>query len=1099
MKKKYRLKNHFKTKLIALILLFGSGFAYAQTKTISGIVTGEDNTPLLGVNVQVKGKSVGTVTDFDGNYEIKASSNDVLVFTYIGFIKKEVAIKDKTKLDIFLSPDVASLDEVVVIGYGSVRRKDLTGSVVSVKAEELDRVKAVTFEGSLAAKASGVQVTQSEGGPGAGFKIRIRGGTSITASSEPLYVIDGFPISGEGVGSSVGLGNSTTSPLNTLDPSIIESIEVLKDASATAIYGSRGANGVILITTKKGKKGRANMNYETYTSFGVLARRVDVLSPQEFIDYRNEFAPWDPDDDTNPFIRSFRDQFGNDLGANDPNVIITDWQDEITRLAITESHKLSMNGGSDKTAYSGSFSYLNQEGIIRNTKFERYTGNLRLDQDVTDRIKTGISVNVGYNIRDGVVSAANENANGRAGIITNTLLYGPAQGNIDLEREEVEIDENGLLLSVRGSDIVNPLRNLQENVNRGNNFQTFGNVYLQYRVADGLTFKSSLRINAFANKGQAYFTEKFGWGRTQGGIAFVNTAQGGGITTEQNLNYNKAFGKHRVNVTAVYEQQQGTFESTGQDSRGFEIPGVNLDNLGTALVTNPNRSSFSKTTLQSWLTRAQYDYSDRYVINFSARYDGSSKFAEKWGFFPSVGIAWKVSNEAFLKDSNLISNLKLRGSFGETGNNGIPPFTSLSGTVLASTIFGGNILTTGAAIRNLQNPDFTWETTTQLDGGLSLGLFNNRISIEADYYNKETTDLILRRPLPATSGFTDVLENVGSLVNKGFEFSINTVNIQTKNFSWTSNFNISFNKNEVTDLGGADEFFVRALGDNQITDDYVVRVGESLGSIYGLESDGLYNYSDFVEFDGLTDAEAAERLFQDSADKGVYYDLLDTVDNGDGTFGTYTLKEGVTAGNQVDRGQYRPGMPKFVDQNGDGVINSDDRTIIGRTVPKHFGGFTNNFSYKNFDLSILTQWSYGNDIYNKNRVRGGETVIPQFNKLGYVRDRWTPTNPNTDIPDVRGYIDAGLGSNAFSSFVEDGSYLRINNITMGYSLPKDVIKTFRLKNFRIYGSVDNVYVFTKYSGFDPDVSVGNNQLTPGLDSDAYPRSRIFRIGVNVGF
>ncbi len=1093
MKKKYRLKTHFKTKLIALVLLLGSCFAYAQTKTISGVVTGQDNTPLLGVNIKVKGKSIGAVTDFDGNYEIKAASDDILVFTYIGFIKKEVAINDKTQLNVSLSPDVASLDEVVVVGYGTVRRKDITGSVVSVKAEELDRVKAVTFEGSLAAKASGVQVTQSEGGPGAGFKIRIRGGTSINASSEPLYVIDGFPISGEGQTNSTGLGNSTTSPLSTIDPSIIESIEVLKDASATAIYGSRGANGVILITTKQGKKGRTNLNFETYTTIGRLANKVDLLSPQEFVDYRNEFAPWDPNNRDNPFIRSFRDNFGNTLDLNSPGVILTDWLDEISRTAVTQSYKLSMSGGSDKTSYAGSFSYLNQEGVIKTSKFDRYNGNIRIDQDVNNRLKAGISVNIGFNNRGGIVSATSENANGRSGIIANALLFGPAQGNIDID-EDVELDEDGRILSARGNDFVNPVRRLQEDVNTGTNFQTFGNVYVQYKLTDYLTFKSSLRLNASSNKGQAYFTEKFGWGRTRGGIAFVNTSQGRGLTTEQNLNFNKSFGKHRLNITAVYEQQEGSFENTGLSASGFEIPGVNLDNLGTALITSPNRSTFVDNSLQSLLTRTQYDYSDRFVVNFSARYDGSSRFAEgrKWGFFPSVGVAWKMSNEKFLKDSKIFNNVKWRASFGETGNNQFGSYRSLSPARLASAIFNGTVLTTGATIERLANQDLTWETTTQFDAGLSLGLFNNRISIEADYYNKQTRDLLLEVPTPATSGFPFSFTNIGEVSNRGVELSVNTVNIQTANFSWTSNFNISFNKNEILDLGDADEFFVRAIGDNQITDDYVVRVGESLGTIFGLQNDGLYNYNDFVEFDGLTDAEAAEKLIQDAEAAGVNYDGLDELN-------TYTLREGVTAGSRPDRTQYRPGMPKYVDQNGDGVINSDDRTIIGRTVPKHYGGITNNFSYKNFDLSILTQWSYGNDIYNKNRVRGGATILPYGNKFGYVRDRWTPTNPNTDVPDIRGDADAALGNNAFSSYIEDGSYFRINNITFGYSLPKDLIKTIGVKTFRLYGSIDNVYIFTNYSGFDPDVSVGNNQLTPGLDSDSYPRSRTFRIGLNVGF
>jgi len=364
-----------------------------------------------------------------------------------------------------------------------------------------------------------------------------------------------------------------------------------------------------------------------------------------------------------------------------------------------------------------------------------------------------------------------------------------------------------------------------------------------------------------------------------------------------------------------------------------------------------------------------------------------------------------------------------------------------------------------------------------------------RVSIEADYYNKDTRDLLLQRPLPTTSGFTTALQNVGAMTNKGFELSINTVNVETEDFSWTSNFNISFNENEVTDLGGADEFFVRAIGDNQIDNDYVVRVGEPLGSIYGIVVDGVYNYADFPAFDGLSDAEAAVKMRQDAADQGIpYFDLV------------YTLRDGVvTSSGVANIDSYRPGMPKYADQNGDGNVDTDDRTIIGKAVPKHFGGFTNNIRYKNFDLSILAQWSYGNDVYNKNRARGESTAIPFFNKYSTIADRWTPENPNTSVAGIWGFGDNRIGSDALSIHVEDGSYLRISNITLGYNAPKDFISKFGMNTFRLYAAVDNAFLFTNYTGFDPDVSVGNNQLTPGLDVDSYPRARVFRLGLNIGF
>ena len=1098
---KINLRVNYKQKAYYLlfICLLSYGFGNAQSLSVSGNVSG-DGQPLPGVSVIVKGTNTGVVTDFDGNYAVNVDTNSTLVFTYIGFTKKEISVQGRSKIDVVLSEDVSKLDEVVVIGYGSAKRKDLTGSVVSIKAEELNKVKPVSFEAGLAAKAAGVQVVTSEGGPGAGFRIRVRGGTSINASSDPLYVIDGFALPGAQQDTGIGLGNSTTSPLATIDPSNIKSIEVLKDASATAIYGSRGANGVILITTKNGSKGRSTLNFESYTSVSTLARKIDLLTAQEFVDWRNEYTPWDFNSDDR-LVSALRDQFGNDLDLNAPGVILTDWQDEVTRTAITQNYNLSLSGGNDKSSYAASFSYLNQEGIIRSTDFERYNVSLRLDQNISEKIKAGININMGYTQSSGVVSASRENANGRSGIITNAVLFSPIQG---LTRyDDAEYDEDGRIVSLRSGDVVNPNRILEGNTNRSIRFNSFGNVYLQYQIADGLTFKTSIRGNLSASKGQAYFSERFGWGQSAGGRAFTNNDNGLGLTTEQNLNFNKTYGKHRVNATAVYEQQQTSYEFSRLSATGFDLPNVNLNNLATAQVTLPTQSGFTDNSLRSVLGRVQYDFDNRFVVNLSARYDGSSRFAEgsQWGFFPSAGFAWKVSNEKFLKDSKTISNLKLKVSYGETGNTAIGSYRSLPQTATGTAIFDGDQLGIGVAIGNLVVPGLTWETTSQVDAGISLGLFNNRISIEADYYNKETTDLLLDRPIPSTTGFDTTFTNIGVNSNKGFEFAINTTNVETENFTWNSSFNISFNKNEVLSLGGADEFFTRAIGDNQISIDYVTRVGEPIGSIYGIQVDGLYQFSDFVDFEGLTDAEAVTKINQDAADAGTSFSQV-----------FYELKEDVVlSSGQPDRTRYRPGLPKFKDQitvdtdgdgvpdAGDGIVNSDDRTIIGRTVPKHFGGFTNNFTYKNFDLSILTSWSYGNDIYNKNLVRGTTQEIPFFNKYGIIRDRWTPENINTNIASTRAYGQAGISGVAYSDYVEDGSFLRLSNITLGYKFPKKMTESLGVKSFRLYAAADNIYVWTKYTGFDPDVGVGNNQLTPGLDTDSYPRARTFRVGLNVGF
>ena len=1077
-------------KLSCLCLLFiglGTGGLVAQSIVLNGKVTDGNDEPLIGVNILVEGSSSGTVTDFEGKYTLNLPDpNAVLIFSYTGFDDQKVLVENRTSIDVVLFESASELDEVVVIGYGTATKRELTGSISSIKSEELDLIKPISFENGLAARAAGVQVVTSQGGPGESAKIRIRGGTSINASNDPLYVIDGFAIEGSAIGTGLGLGNSSTSPLAGLDPSSIESVEVLKDASATAIYGSRGANGVILITTKKGRSGKTELDFETFQSIDQIARPIQLMTGQQYVDYFNEFAPWDPNDPNGQFVGSYRDNFGNEIDLNDPRVIVTDWQDEVLRDAWASSYRLSLRGGTDNSRFAGGVSYLNQEGIVQSSDFERVSANLNFDQNINSRLTAGVNVNLGLNSRNGVVSAASENANGRSGVITSAILFSPVQG---LTRfNDAEYDENGRLISLRSGDVTNPNLLINGNSNESNEIQSFGNVFVSYKLLDFLTIKSAIRANYYSNKGQAYYSERFGWGQTANGRAFTRSNQGGGVTFEQSLIFNRNLGKkHQLNGVLVYEQQEGYFETFQTRSTGFNLPGVNLDNLGTATETLASSSDRTESSLQSFLGRVNYTFADKYIFTLSGRYDGSSRFAEgaKWGFFPSAAFAWRLGDENFLKDSKLISDAKLKVSYGETGNTQIGSFRSLPAAGYSSFIFGGNVLTAGIATNRLANPDLTWETTSQIDLGFSVSLFDYRFNLTVDYYNKDTEDLLLEVPLPSNSGYEFSFQNLGKVNNEGIEISFTSTNVRSKDFTWSSSFNISFNKNEVLDLGDADEFFVRAIGDNQINNDYVVRVGEPLGSVFGHQVDGVYNFNDFVEFDGLSDAEAAAFMRADATDQGIpYYDIF------------YTLKEGVVQTGGTT--QFRPGMPKFVDLDGNGVVDDDDRTIIGNTLPTNFGGFTNNFSYKSLDLSVLLSWSYGNDIYNKNLKKGNAQAIPFFNKYAQVADRWSPENPNTDVPGIWGDGDGGFTSSAYNIFIEDGSFLRLSNITLGYSFPKTLLRKANIRSLRLYASVDNLYVWTDYKGFDPEVSVGFNQLTPGLDVDSYPRQRTFRFGLNLG-
>ena len=1096
------------TFLATLALFCSFTSVYGQQLKVKGTVTG-DGSLLPGVSVSVKGDQVGSVTDFDGNFEIPANKDDVLVFSFVGFKTLEVDLEGRNNLEVNLIADVSELDEVVVVGYGSVKRKDLTGAVSTIKSDEIEKIKTTSFEGAIASKAAGVQVVRSEGGPDAAFKIRIRGGTSINASNDPLYVIDGFPIMGGSVSTSIGQGNSSTSPLATLDPSSIESIDILKDASATAIYGSRGANGVILITTKKGVPGRSQISFESYFGVSRLANKLDVLSAQEFIDFRNDYQTWFPafaaiNDDTNQnkfLAEGFRVDDGTgtyipiDLATMtfDPPILIDDWQDVITRSAITKNYRLSANGGNKNTRYNASFSYQDREGIIRTSEIERYTGNFNITTKLNDKLEAGFNGNVGHIYRSGVVTAASNNSQGRSGIVTSAILFPPVQSPTQWFQNEYD-PETGRLIANRNGDVSNPELMLSENTNTGTTLQTSLNAYLAYELAEGLTFKSSIRGFSMAVKNKAWFTNKFGWARGVGGRSITKFYNSSSLVTEQNLNYLKDFGDHRINATLVYERQQRTSENLTSNSTGFDIPNLNLDALQGALNTEPTQSYAFNSSVESFLARVQYDAFNKYLLTASLRYDGSSRFAEekRWDYFPSLGLAWRISNESFLKNNSLISDAKLKFSYGQSGNTEIPAFKSIAQAGISSYVFGGSSLSAGSSIIQLANEDLTWESTREIDYGLSLGLFNNRITLEADYYDKETSNLLLEVPLPATSGYQTAFKNLGLVSNKGYEFALNANMIENSDFNWNMNFNISFNENKVLDLGDADEFFVTAIGDNQTNNDYVVRVGESLGSIYGLAYDGVYNYQDFVEFDGMSIDEANAKLVADAAAVGDGTEMWWTLNQ-------YTLKEGVPVNALVTNGTYRPGMTKFKDINRDGVINDDDRHIIGNTLPKHFGGMTQNFNYKNFDLSVQTSWSYGNDVYNKTLKKGAQTAVPWRNKFSIVDDRWSPENPNGTFTAFSAGNSGDVGSAAYDLYLEDGSYFRIGNITMGYTFPKEVMKKIGIKHLRLYVSLDNVHIWTKYSGWDPDVSVGNNQLTPGLDVDSYPRSRTFRTGIVARF
>jgi len=1075
--------------VLPLLLCAVSSTAYGQT-TISGTVTSDEGDPLIGVTIRAKEDlTTGTITDIDGKYSLTVPSGaNVMVLSYTGYRTEEVEINNRTQIDIVMETDSETLEEVVVVGYGYVDKKDLTGAVASVKSEDLTRVQSSSFEQGLAAQASGVQVTGTQGGPGAGSTIRIRGGTSITGSSDPLYVIDGFPLVGANVAGNAGPGSISESPLSTINPEDIESIEILKDASSTAIYGSRGANGVILITTKTGKAGRARLTYNNSFGVGAISKKVDILSPQEYIDFWNEYHAFGVVT-FNEQDRAYKDDFGNDLEIGGGQILTRNWADRIFRNSFNMRHNLNLNGGSDRTRYNVSFGYGRDEGILPGSYYDRYSTNLNINQELVNGLSAGINVNAGFVDRGGPVTAAvSGNSTQRSSLLTQILLFPNVQGRI--RDREATYDEDGFILSGRNGATFNPERQVATTHNFGNTVNAFGNVYLQYAINDDLSLKTTYGGNFYNNNSEGAYPSDFGWSQAIGGAAFTNLFRAYGWLNENTISYKKDLGNHRFNVVGGFTQQQSTNRNLSTNNQDFPLPGVNIDDLASSRLQNITRSGKSTWGLKSYLGRINYTLNDKYLFTVSGRSDGSSRFAEgnKWGFFPSAAFSWRASEEPFIQNINAISSLKFRATYGVSGNNNIGEYRSLAAFGPTRAIIDGNIAS-GATQVNPANESLTWETTEQSNFGFELGLFNNRLTLDFDYYLKNTSDLLLNVPSPPESGFSEILQNLGEVENRGIELALSATPVDRGDFSWNIRLNLSRNRNTVKDIGDASEILFNAPGPTN--QDFIVRVGDPLGSFYGFETDGIYNYSDFPIFDGLSTQESA--------------DLIRNSENAEYWNNFFPLRENtVTRGGVV---QYRPGMVKIkdiagFDENGnrvegpDGVINSADRTILGSVQPDLFGGFTNDFRYKSFGLNFLWQFSVGNEVYNINRQLGTSTAIPGLNKLGEVADRWTLDDPDSDIPGIWGLTDGGVSSEALSDYIEDGSFLRLANVTLNYDLPRGLLTS---NNARVFLAIDNALIFSNYSGYDPEVNVSNNPTTPGIDLDSYPRQRIIRGGFSVTF
>jgi TonB-linked SusC/RagA family outer membrane protein len=1034
---------------------------------VTGVVTDEKGDPLVGASVVLEGTTKGTLTDENGNYKLELADADKkgnLVFSFVGFDKQILAIDGRSFISVKLA-EAGILKEVVVVGYGTINRKDATGSVGSVAMEELKKAPIASFEEGLAGRVAGVQVTSQSGQPGDGFQISIRGNNSVTQDNNPLYVIDGFPIE--------GFNNSL------INPAEIESIDILKDASATAIYGARGANGVVIITTKKGKEGPPQVNYQGYYGVSQISKKIELLSPFEFVKLQTEVSGSSA---VNQYLTR-----GNKTLDDYKNTEGVDMQDKMFRKAPMMSHYLNVRGGTAATKYSFSGNLFQTDGVIANSGYKRYQANSSIEQTVSKSIKLGLNFSYTNANTFGTISAqqGQDAASGRAPgavspsgfLMYNVWGYRPVTGlEQDLTEEIVDLEA---IADRTLAYNVNPYVQVQNELRERFEKSLILNTYAEWAILKQLKFRTTFGINQLNITNNNFNNSKTSSGNpiTSPNSILINgsvsKAEVNNWSNENTLTYTNTFNKkHNLTVLGGFSQQGNT-----NNTRGFRAIQVPNETLGISGLDEGTPAGITSTSslwnLASFLTRVNYGFNSKYLFTANFRADGSSRFKQgnKWAYFPSGSFAWRFSDEPFLKKWGTLSDGKLRMGYGRTGNNRVNDFAYLS-TIATSGIsntysFNNGVPGTSGILSVVGNQDLKWETTDQTNIGLDLSFFKTRLRFTTDIYQKTTRDLLINATLPALSGYSSILQNIGKVENKGIEFSLSYNLMKTNDFQWSSSFNISFNRNKILQLANNQELITYALG-NRIagaTAGSVSKINNPIGTFYGYIWDGVYGYDDF------------EKLAN----------------------GTYLLKSNITTSG-FSRTATQPGDIKFKDLNGDLIVNALDNTIIGDPNPKHFGGLSNNFQYKNFELNVFFQWSYGNQIANVNRIifEGGGEFPFNLNQFATVANRWTPENTSSTMPRFR--AGSNGTTNVYSSrTIEDGSYLRLKTVNIAYNLPSSLLGKAKMRGGQIYVSAQNLLTWTNYTGYDPEVSVVSSALSPGIDFSSYPRNKIITAGLNLNF
>lgn len=1070
--------------LIAILCCISSSILAQTTKTISGKVIDSAGKALPDASVTIAGTKIGTTSDANGSFTIKYSSDGKprsLTVSYVGYATTTVAIKgDNMTIKMVKANDVAA-EEVVVIGYQSVRRKDVLASVSSVGAKELKDVPINSVAEALNGRLAGVTATTAEGSPDAQVTIRVRGGGSITQDNSPLYIIDGVQVEN-------GLSNVVLQD--------IQNIDVLKDAAATAIYGARGANGVVVITTKSGKQGKMRVSYNGFVGIKNLPKTLAVLSPYEFVMYEYERSRGDS--------AGFAKRYGTtwDTLANYKNAEPIDWQKEVLgQTGFSQSHNVSASGGTKKTTYNFSYTNNTDRAIVRQSTYQRNQLNLKLDHKLTSKIKIGVSAR--YTNQQVLGAGTSDERGASYSRLRNSVKYRPYLSP-GIQADEIDPDLVDLTVG-NGLILVNPIQLTNSEYRKKSTIAYNVTANISYNIAKNLTFRSTFGLDNSHQVDRQFVDSITSFAITQGAakpIIRLDTSNKSVITNSNVLTYSikNVNKKHDFDILLGQETYTLKTDAVARQLRffpTFTTPNTAFENqdLGTSFAGYPVVAE-TKATQLSFFSRLSYGFKNKYLFAFNLRADASSKFSEnlRWGYFPSASFAWRVSNEKFLKESNFINDLKLRVGYGQVGNNRIADYLFLTTFNNNPYYYGinGQIINAYSSA-SLVNQDLIWETTTNRNLGLDIAVLKNKLSLSIDVYKNSTKDLLLNVPIAATYGYSTQLQNVGRTSNQGVEIQLNALLAKGKNnFTWNANFNISFNKNLVEAVGNnASTFPVSPSWSVTGQQDYLVKVGEPLGSMYGLVTDGFYSVDDF-------DYNASTRVYSLKAGKATSFDIA---------------------------GAPQPGSIKFKDLNGDGKVTyANDAQIIGNANPKFTGGLNQQFTYKNWDMSLFLNFSYGNDIYNANKIEFTNGYTQNSNLLAIMQNRWrtvdatgavvqsvSSSNVVTGVaPDQLKALNANASiwqpiRSTAGSFVphswaiEDGSFLRLNNITVGYSLPVKALVKLKISKLRVYATANNVAVLTSYSGYDPEVSVRKSPLTPGLDYSAYPKSRTILFGVNVSF